>query len=106
MSDVPSPPAQVRINSRYAAFIPNRNSGQRSRFRGSAIQGDHCLERKRNTAPLAHSFRDWLKGVESQKLAPFSECGICHWVRFGPHSDKTVYRDLSCPSGGLLPVRP
>jgi hypothetical protein len=36
--------------STYPTFISNRNSGQRSRTRRSAIQGDQSSERKRNTA--------------------------------------------------------
>ena len=36
---------------KYPAFISNRNSGQRSRMRTSAIQGDQSSERNRNTAP-------------------------------------------------------
>jgi len=38
------------VDSRYPAFISNRNPGQRSRIRTSAIQGDQSSLRKRNTA--------------------------------------------------------
>jgi hypothetical protein len=47
-----SVPRSLRLPpiSKYPAFISNRNSGQRLRGRGSAIQGDQSSVRKWNTA--------------------------------------------------------
>jgi hypothetical protein len=76
----PSSPVHVSIDSRYSAFISNRNSGQRSRIRTSAIHGErtaHVDSREIQTCrsietkrPPARHFTDQPAVFESVQHGP------------------------------------